>query len=115
MSGLIAVRSTNGARGRCLVARLFDALSHIYFKPPQTAFSGPVFWTNRVSRFDPPPGDADGNRGPQADLFRPDLHGPCASGTPRIRFPPFTCASLTVAHEDFIQRYFKVFIWLKIR
>jgi hypothetical protein len=63
----------DGARGRCLVARLFDALSHIYFKPPQTAFSGPVFWTNQVSRFDHPPGDEDGNRGPQADLFRPDF------------------------------------------
>jgi len=67
-----------------MTARAGDALSRVYLMRCRTSISSlrkqhfPALFFGRIRCRDLtlPPGDADGNRGPQADLFRPDLHGP---------------------------------------
>jgi len=96
-----------------MTARAGDALSRVYLMRCRTSISSlrkqhfPALFFGRIGCRDLTLRRATrtGTVGRKPIYSARICMGPCASGTPRIRFPPFTCASLTVAREDFIQRY----------
>jgi hypothetical protein len=98
-----------------MTARAGDALSHVYFRPPQAAFSGAIFRQINDRDLGHPQRARTGSVGCNLIYSARICMAPCSGGTPRIWFQPFTCASLVSNCEDFIQWCFQVLNWLKNR